>query len=198
MKKSTREWVQKAEADHVTASGGERMCLDESSVLKLSYRNTFSEVMELNKYAPEVRLKGYMTFGIGVIVLLVGSITLLFNHDDSKWILLLWSVGLCFMMGIIVTRLAGLGAWIRSSRPLLSFEFSLVTALVKIDDEAIELGWESCGYFYETPNLIVLRVPGDSFAIPKRAGGSDDILLLLRLLKKKLPTRPPSWRWYLT
>lgn len=172
------------------------MCLKESSVLKLSFRHTFNEIMELNKYAPEVRFKARLVLSFAVISMLVGSITLLLNRDDSKWIPLVGSAGFWILVGLMVTRIAGFGAWIRSKRPLVSIEFSKATVSVMIDNETIDLGWENCGYFYETPKLIVLRVPGDSIAIPKRVCGSNDILLLLRLLKKKLPTRPPSWRWY--
>lgn len=172
-------------------------CLEESSVLNLSFRHTFNEIMELNKYAPEVRLKANLILSFAVISLLIGSITLLLNHDDSKWIPFLGSIGIWILVGIMTTRVAGLGAWIRSMRPLLNIQFSKATVSVKIDKETIDLGWETCGYFYETPNLIVLRVPGDSIAIPKRVCGSNDILLLLRLLKKRVPTRPPSWRWYM-
>ncbi len=172
------------------------MCLEESSVLHLSFRHTFNEIMELNQNAPEVRLKARLVLSFAVISLLVGSITLLLNGDDSKWIPLVVSAGFWILIGMMVTRMAGFGAWIRSKRPLLSIEFSKATVSVKIDKETIDLGWETCGYFYETPSLIVLRVPGDSIAIPKRVCGSDDMLSLLTLLKEKLPTRPPSWRWY--
>jgi hypothetical protein len=87
-------------------------------------------------------------------------------------------------LGLLATRIAGVGAWLfRGAKGLWSLEMSVQGVRVTVGEEHYEAGWEAFKPFYETPNLIVIPIRGigDGLMIPKRCceGLLDEIRDLL-------------------
>lgn len=133
--------------------------------MRCRFRHTLSDIVELNRYAFEQRVKGWVAAGVAVMVAFVG--TLVWIRDGEFPGVVYFIAALFLGMSLGGTRLAGLGAWIRT--PKIEGEF-------EIDDRGVEylhcngpqIDWRAMSRWFTTPNLIVLAVPGDMIAIPRR------------------------------
>jgi hypothetical protein len=161
--------------------------------VRLKFKHTLADIIELNGSVRAARLVGWFPAGMGIALVLVGIGVIVFrNSEPDPTVVFLF--GLIFIaMGLLATRIAGLGAWILIARksPTYDIEFG-DTGVTFLDKEQVFVPWESFTRWIETKNLLLLVTPLDILAIPKRGTSSLELVDLLSLLRNKLGV-PSRW-----
>jgi hypothetical protein len=158
--------------------------------VRIHIQPRFQEVIELNRWAWEQRLKGYIIIALGIALVITGvGVSFVQENGPDPFPVILFG-GIFILMGMAATTLAGVGAWVhkRGWRPYLVEVSSEGVAVTTEGSERVEAGWEAFKPFYETPNLLVLpiRNVNDSVAIPKRCCSHEQLSEVRNLLARNL------------
>ena len=156
----------------------------------------FHEVMELNRWAWQQRIKGYIIVGFG-LVMVVGCVLHSYLDENSPeptpGVL---AGGLFVLIGLSATRVAGAGTWLfkRAWRPYLVEVSPEGVAVTPEGQGRVFVGWELLKPYYETPNLLVLPIPAtaDAVAIPKRYCSEEELTELRELLTQQGKAAPAT------
>jgi hypothetical protein len=154
--------------------------------VQIQVRPRFQDVMELNRWAWNQRIKGYVAVGGGIIIALI-SVVMWWVQDEGPGPLPgVLAGGMFVLIGLIATRVAGAGAWLfqRAWRPYLVEVGPEGVAVTPDGKERVAAGWDAFKPYYETPNLLVLPIRNvdDAVSIPKRCCSQEQLTELRQLL----------------
>jgi hypothetical protein len=152
-----------------------------------------SDILEFNRSMREQRIKGYVVILLGVGLLAVGIEIVAFQQGQPEPAPVFIFGGAFILLGVFVTRLAGIGAWfLKSQRTLFEIEIRPDGVAFLEGSQTDLIGWENFSRWYETRNLLVLMTRGDGLAIPKRSCGEAEWHALQALVREKLGA-PARW-----
>lgn len=157
----------------------------EPAPLRVTVTATLADVLELNRTSREQRLKGWLAAGFGILQLVLAACFLL---AGDRWELARGLVipGVLFLLiGLAAPTLAGLGTWFfRHPRRPFTLEFVPSGVFVEDQGNRDHLEWGVVERWYQTTNLIVLVIPGDAIAVPKRCCSAEDLMVLVRIIEQ--------------
>lgn len=162
--------------------------------MRLIIQPTFRDVLEVNKTLREQRIKGWLPLALGLAILLFSAweVNVAQNPRDFR---VLYGAGALFViLGLLATRVAGLGGWLlKSSRePFLLEVTNEDVAFIRLEAR-YALAWDRFRRWCLTQNLLILIGFGDCLVvIPRRDCTVDGWRHLHEVVERRMG--PPS-RW---
>jgi hypothetical protein len=161
--------------------------------LRLHFQHNVKDILELNRNAREQRLAAGVV-GLTAVGLSLTGLWMAFRQDaDPSPIPVFVAAAFIFIIAIIATRLAGLGAWLLKTQKV-PFELEIDARGVTFIDQAEPalVGWEHFRRWFMTPNLLALATSQDALAIPRRCCSDPEWEQLQQIVRNAIGS-PARW-----
>jgi hypothetical protein len=161
--------------------------------MRLTFRHTLSDILELNRSACEQWIKAWLVMFVGIAILFVGVWLGLRDKDLELFLSVVGVAAVFVLLGALGPHLAGLGAWLFKAQRV-PYELQIGPEGVAFQEvgEQTLVKWESFSRWYTTKNLLVLVNAVDAVAIPRRSCGDAAWTELLVIVGKGLGD-PARW-----
>jgi hypothetical protein len=139
-------------------------------LMRLQYRLDLGEVLELNVASRLQRLKGGFTAALGAGQILVGAWLACFRNDNPASAPVFIAGTFFLFLGLVASRIAGLGAWLLGCAPQLDLEITSGGVTFLNTPGTPLVSWDQFTRWHATTRLLVLEIGwNDALAVPKRS-----------------------------
>jgi hypothetical protein len=121
--------------------------------MRLKFQHTLADIMETNCSAFEQRIKGWLVLAMAFSLIIIGFVVSLYDGDQTMLF-----VGLPFLaLGLLGTRIAGIGAWFLKARRSSSYDIEVSETGITFFEVSppTNAAWEIFLRWVETKNLIL-------------------------------------------
>jgi hypothetical protein len=138
--------------------------------MRIQYRLTLGELVELNYASRHQRLKACIVAGVGVLSVLLGLWVEFFEKSDRRGLPVFVAGGGFLALGLLVPAIAGFGVWARGQAPRMDIELTPEGVFFHdpVGDGQI-VAWSLLPPWKTTRLLIMMELTWeDGLAFPRR------------------------------